>query len=251
MDIKIIVALISLAGIALGIFASGLGYVYKVRSERLKTTKETLYYLLEFRAHFMASSCSPAELSREYINICEEFLKSKNLVETTPPAEISSLINKLFESIINNFTPKISNDFLTAYEASLKNLSQDNPVLAYRLRGKEAYSGIFDMIKNYNDQLSKLSMLLVDNLTQPHLEKQISDMEDWGFKEQLGQTDLDIARVAKSCDLRTSWEVHKILKNKDKPVHKLKDLKIEEKLELLFQNLLTLQSQSTNEKGIN
>lgn len=241
MDIKIVVSLISIAGIALGILASGLGYFYKVRSERLKTTKETLYYLLEFRAHFMASSCSPRDLSQEYINICEKFFKSKGIANTAPPPEIAILLNQMFQSIVDSITPNISNEFLIAYEASLKNLSKDNPVLAYKLRGKETYSDLFDMIRKYNEQLSNLSIVL-DDIDPAHLNKQISDMADWGFNEHLGQTDADIARVAKQCDLPTRWEVRKILKKKDKPVYSLKDFKIEEKLELIFQNLFTLQS---------
>ncbi|MBL4276335.1 hypothetical protein H8F10_00230 [Vibrio fluvialis] len=248
MDIKIVVALISIAGIALGILASGLGYFYKVRSERLKTTKETLYYLLEFRAHFMASSCSPRDLSQEYISICEKFFRKKGVVNTAPPPEIIILINQMFQTVVSSITPNISNEFLIAYETSLKNLSKDNPVLAYKLRGKEAYSDLFDMIRKYNEQLSNLS-LVQDDIDPAHLNKQISDTADWGFNEHLGQTDADIARVAKRCDLLTRWEVRKILKKKDKPVHSLNSFEVEAKLELVLENLLALKSASPCNTG--
>ena len=238
MDIKIIVALVSLVGIALGALTSGLGYFYKVRAERLKTTKETLYYLLEFRAHFKASSFSPKDLSAEYLSICNDFFKKKKIPKEALPQGLTQLLDQMFSSVIETMAPNISADFLTAYEKSLKSLANDNPVLAYRLRGKEAYAGIFALMNEYYQQLKTIKEFNDEDIPQDFVESQIVKMNDWGFTEQLEQTDKDISLVAKRCDFATRWEVRKILANKKKPVYSLRDFDIEDKLELLLENLM-------------
>ncbi|MFA0071477.1 hypothetical protein AB4344_27080, partial [Vibrio breoganii] len=71
------------------------------------------------------------------------------------------------------------------------------------------------------------------------------EMNDWGFTEQLEQTDKDISLVAaKRCDFATRWEVRKILANKKKPVYSLRDFEIEDKLELLLENLVELHTEN-------
>lgn len=242
MDIKIIVALISVAGIALGSVIRGIGYFYQVRAERLKTTKETLYYLLEFRAHLKASSFSPTDLSAEYLSICRDFFKKKHIIESDIPEQLDLLLNQMFTSIIEKVTPNISSEFLAAYEASLKALANDNPVLAYKLRGKEAYSGMFEMIDEYFERIKAIDEFKSDNLIPELMDRQIGQVSDWGFNEQLEQTDLDITLVAKRCDLRTRWEVRKILKNKNKPIYNLQDYGIENLLELLLNDFVSSQT---------
>ncbi|PMM61307.1 hypothetical protein [Vibrio lentus] len=239
MDIKIIVALISVSGIALGSVIRGVGYFYQVRAERLKTTKETLYYLLEFRAHLKASSFSPSDLSAAYFSLCRDFFKKKHIVEGDVPKQLDLVLNQMFASIIEKVTPNISCEFLAAYETSLKALANDNPVLAYKLRGKEAYSGMFDMVDEYFKHIKAIDEFKSDDSIHELMNRQIGQVSDWGFNEQLEQTDLDITLVAKRCDLRTRWEVRQILKNKNKPTHNLQDFGIEELLELLLNDFLS------------
>ena len=243
MDIKIIVALISIAGIALGSVIRGIGYFYQVRAERLKTTKETLYYLLEFRAHLKASSFSPTDLSTAYFSICRDFFKKKHIVEGDIPEQLELLLNQMFASIIEKVTPNISSEFLAAYEKSLKALANDNPVLAYKLRGKEAYSGMFEMVDEYFEHIKAIDEFKNDSLIPELMNRQIGQVSDWGFNEQLEQTDLDITLVAKRCDLRTRWEVRKILKNKNKPIYNLQDYGIENLLQLLLNDFVSNQTQ--------
>lgn len=136
MDVQ---ALAPTVGIAFAALISAVAYLYKNRMESKRSARKVLYYLLEIRYSINTSLIDAKIIYDQYINQCLELLPTKGI--TIDREQLESLIGKYILEHLVNITESIKTDIdeaiLTPYEQALLKLSETNPILAYRLRGKE------------------------------------------------------------------------------------------------------------------
>jgi hypothetical protein len=155
MEIEIIVAVIGLSGIAISSSLGLLGYFLKIRIEYKKNARKVLYYLLEMRHSIRSSLVDPNESYREFCEFMEAALARRGL--TIDRADVEPLLGTLllnhFTNMINSTKTVLNERLLESYENSLSELSYINPVVAYRLRGRETLQQAINHTRQYANEL--------------------------------------------------------------------------------------------------
>ena len=218
MDNNIIAALFGLLGISLGSFLAGIGYYLTSRRMRLHSKRNVLFHLLEIRHQIKTSYFNPQEITDEYFNHCAEHFKKVGLAtDEKVPVEISELIKGHIQSLINAFRPNIDSGFLQSFEESLKLLCIDDPVLAYKLRGREKLVEVLDAQENYIDNFNCMKLLKDSSVLEDVISKQLNKANDSATKELIEDIDKDISLISRKCGIASWWGCMKIIKNTSKP----------------------------------
>lgn len=234
MEVQVIASLIGVGGITLSALLGGFGYFFKVRSESQKVTRQTLFYLLEFRAHTLASSFDSSELYDQYIKRCEKYFEQKKIEGIELPSENKQLMLAFFSEIIEKITPQLSSDFIHGYEKTIVNLAKEKPILAFKLRGKEVSSKMVNVQKTYLEQVQNTELFRLDNSIGEFLKKQVSEVHNNGFSEILKVIEEDLLLVSKACGFIHYLKVRSIVKNRIKPTMNMDEFNIEELFDGMF-----------------
>ncbi len=234
MEVQVIASLIGVAGITLSALLGGFGYFFKVRAESLKVTRQTLFYLLEFRAHTLASAFDSSELYSQYLKRCENYFEQKKIEGIEFPNENKQLILAFFSEIIEQITPQLSSDFIDGYENTIVNLAKEKPILAYKLRGKEVSSNMVNVQKRYLEQVQNTELFRLDNGIGEFLKKQASQVHNNGLSEILKVIEEDLLLVSKACGFIHYLKVRSIVKKRIKPSMNIDDINIEEVFDSMF-----------------
>lgn len=219
MEKEIIIALIGLVGISLGAFLSGLGYFIKVRSERQKNKKTVLFYLLEIRQLIKSEYANSEEFSNNYFKACENYLQNKGIADNTSISiSLKELIKDHFAKIINATKPSIGINFISSFEKSVELLSQDNPVLAYKLKGRQDLKNILLVQNDYIEKFNTLEEFhsepeIIRSATSNHMIK----LNHSVVEDLIKDIDTDINLLAWNCGFLTWWKCRPILKETSKP----------------------------------
>lgn len=155
MEVQVVASLIGIFGVTLSALFSGFGYFFKIRTEKLRTTRQVLFYLLEFRAYVLASSVSPTELYEQYLEQCQKYFDKKKIEGIAIPQQNRDLMLGYFSNLIEQITPELSESFIVEYEQTINSLAKENPVLAFQLRGKDMATKLVSLQKVYLEQLQK------------------------------------------------------------------------------------------------
>ncbi len=242
MEVQVIVALIGIFGVTLSAVFSGFGYYTKLRAEKLRTTRQVLFYLLEFRAHVLASAMSPSELYDQYINECQRYFDKKRIAGVVIPQQNQELMLGYFSQLIEQITPELSQEFISEYSNTINELAKDKPILAFQLRGKDVTSKMVLLQKSYLEQLQNTELFTSDQSTSIFLQNQITGAHANGLREILALLDEELAVVSKACGVSYYIKVRKITKSKVKPISNLEELGIED----MFDSLLLALSHHIN-----
>ncbi|PMO35294.1 hypothetical protein BCT11_22965 [Vibrio sp. 10N.222.52.B12] len=242
MEVQVIAALIGIAGVTLSAVFSGFGYYAKVRAEKLRTTRQVLFYLLEFRAHVLASAMSPSELYDQYLNECRKYFDKKRIAGVVIPQQNQELMLGYFSQLIEQITPELSQEFISGYSNTINELAKDKPILAFQLRGKDVATKMVMLQKSYLEQLQSTDLFATDQSISAFLQKQVTEAHDNGLREVLALLDEELTVVSRACGVVHYIKVRKIVKSKVKPTTNLEDVGIEE----MFDSLLLAFSHHIN-----
>ncbi|EPG0369105.1 hypothetical protein ACSWVZ_001946 [Photobacterium damselae] len=240
MEVQVIASLIGVGGITLSALLGGFGYFFKVRAESLKVTRQTLFYLLEFRAHTLASAFDSSELYSQYLKRCENYFEQKKIEGIEFPNENKQLILAFFSEVIEQITPQLSSDFINGYENTIVNLAKEKPILAYKLRGKEVSSNMVNVQKRYLEQVQNTELFRIDNGIGigigigEFLKKQAYQVHNNGLGEILKVIEEDLLLVSKACGFIHYLKVRSIVKKRIKPSMNIDDINIEEVFDGMF-----------------
>ncbi|EGQ7665379.1 MULTISPECIES: hypothetical protein [Vibrio harveyi group] len=234
MEVQVIASLIGVGGITLSALLGGFGYFFKVRAESLKVTRQTLFYLLEFRAHTLASAFDSSELYDQYIKRCEKYFEQKKIEGIEFPAENKQLMLAFFSTLIEQITPQLSSDFIEGYENTIVNLAKEKPILAYKVRGKEVSSKMVNVQKIYLEQVQNTELFRLDNGIGEFLKKQVSEVHNKGLSEILKVIEEDLLLVSKACGFIHYLKVRSIVKKRIKPSMSMDEINIEEMFDGMF-----------------
>jgi hypothetical protein len=216
-DVKVIAAVIALFGVFLASVLSAGAYFYKVRVEAQKSTKKSLYYLLEIRYFILTSLFDPEKATEAYLEHYSEHLSAKGIRLTRQDFEDSlvDLIRGHFENIITTLKAKVENDLVQPYEESLLELATINPVLAYSLKGREKLGELLSQAKSYSESVP-------ENINIPEGMEWLTDMmpdistemSGKAVEESLSQLEDDITALAKTCGRHTYKNTKEMLKKR-------------------------------------
>lgn len=160
-------------GVFIGYFLSQRSEKKKIQYDEKKKIKHTLFLLLEIRNE-LTDILKADKFLRIYVDKVKEKL---NVAEPTP--EESALLKQLMFNLNNTMKSENRADSLEIqFSSCVKNLSEINPLLAYRINGKQ---DLRRFIENWENQSKQILSLEDFNQTEQMLEhfkpKVINELE--------------------------------------------------------------------------
>ncbi len=249
MDSKVIAAIIGVGGVSVGAFLGGVGYYLKSRNERQQTQKLVLYHLLELRHLLKSSYADPKDITEEYINHCKAFFIKKGMGDDAEfPESFKSLIEQHMGNLLEAMKPRIDDSFILSYESALKELCKADPVLAFKLRGRDRITEILRAQKEYTENfLVNIQAESSDDVNQ-FLAKQMDEAGSKVLQELIRDIDKDISLVSWKCSVLTWAESKRVTLKKTKPAINFEEFGIDTLLENMLNNALK-QSSNRQQSG--
>jgi hypothetical protein len=235
MDGKVIAALIGLAGISLGALLSGIGYFMKSRAERLQVKRNVLFHLLEIRFLLVSSYEDPRKITESYIELCKRCFEKAGLgADEGPPESLKMLIENHLKNVIEAVKPKIESDFISSYENSLKDLSKDDPVLAYRLRGRENLKEFLQAQDEYISSFEELDLFKENPFMADVLSDQFDEASRSSMEKLILDINSDVSLVSRKCGIGHWWSCRKIIRRNMEPTNCFDEVELEKALDSLL-----------------
>lgn len=134
------------------------GYLYKVWADKVKSRKLVLFYLLEIHYVLKVIPVSTDGLVVErYLEYCKGLLKDAGFPIDEKYDEmmeqLAPLLSKYFENLFSAIPRSFDLQFQESFDSSLEALAKDNPVLAYKLKGRQCLEKITQAVKSYSGEL--------------------------------------------------------------------------------------------------
>lgn len=201
--------LFGLAGTALSALIAALSYRGKIRHERRRSTRTVLFYLLEIHHFLSRGVLSTSSFPRQYIDKIVALLSERGIIVSEAeasalPAQIQEAARILLQAELKKLSLAISEPF----QAALRDLSREDPLLAFNLRGKDSVSDISDLFEVIGgkpvqpdmkaDEVARASALL-------------SFLEDRMKSMASDEVERCIRATAWRCDVVTNYRIHRHL----------------------------------------
>ncbi|EWS52965.1 MULTISPECIES: hypothetical protein [unclassified Methylibium] len=201
--------LLGLAGTALSALIAALSYRGKIRHERRRSTRTVLFYLLEVHHFLSRGVLSISTFPKQYIDrivglLSERGISVSEAEASCLPAQIQAALRLLMQSELTKLSAAISEPF----QAALRELSRDDPVLAFDLRGKEAVSGISDLFEALGGKTIQPDMIADDIAKASAL---MCFLDDQMRSMAAAEVERCIRSTAWRCDLVTHYRVRRHL----------------------------------------
>ncbi len=130
--------LISAIGTALSAFIAAMGYLAKTRHERRRSTRTVLYYLLETHHLVLRLQFGLKHVPKELISRSREALREQSVVLTDADASIIlKHLPPLLRELAVGELQALGASIQVPFEQALADLSREDPVLAFKLRGRD------------------------------------------------------------------------------------------------------------------
>jgi len=192
MEINLTTALITILGVVIGWLLNELSFLIRLRIKDRRKLKKVLFNLLNvyFYLNKLKIKMGPQ------VDILFNHLK-KLLQEPSDP-ELIEFVKSTFiknaNEILNEYVHEKINSIKNNYESSLKDLSEVNPFLAYRLSDK---LDIYDLLGNLESWFKKISSDL--NLPNLEIEQNLLDaFQNKILKEYLDNLESEIKKLSLS-----------------------------------------------------
>lgn len=139
--------IVALLGATLSALIAAFAYYGKARHERLRTTRTVLYHLLEMRHHFAATEYGIAKFPEQYLEMVNASLERNKVVISDAEREaLTPQIRQLIREIHAAKVEALGAQIIEPYLRALSDLSRDDPLLAYHLKGKEVIKSVSSMV---------------------------------------------------------------------------------------------------------
>lgn len=232
MDSKIIAAIIGVVGISIGALLGGVGYYLKSRNETMQTKNMVLYHLLELRHLLKSSYINPKEFADLYIEYCRTLLRKKGIDDENEfPENIKRMIEWVMARMLEVKKPNIDESFISSYKSALLQLCETDPVMAYKLKGKERLSEILNVQKEYSENFMTSYQGESSEEFNQFLEKQVDKAGNKVLLELIKGIDRDISLISRKCGLLTWIDCKRLTTKKEKPSVDFKKMGLDEWLE--------------------
>lgn len=218
MEINLTTALITILGVVIGWLLNELSFLIRLRIKDRRKLKKVLFNLLNiyFYLNKLKIKMGPQ------VDILFNHLK-KLLQEPSHPDLIEfvkSTFIKNANEILNEYVHEKINSIKNNYESSLKDLSEVNPFLAYRLSDK---LDIYDLLGNLESWFKKISSDL--NLPNLEIEQNLLDaFQNKILKEYLDNLEAEIKKLSLSIGflywMKIIFQLKKIKKIRENEIKK-------------------------------
>ncbi|MCF7500203.1 hypothetical protein [Pseudoalteromonas sp. L1] len=148
-DTKIISALIT-ATVALIIALTGaVAFFYRSRRDSKRNAKKVLFHLLEVRHAIKLKTLPIDEVAKEYYEYAAKKLNSFTPTEENISSEnpVLKLIECKFKEQLASIEENLSESVIPALNEKLADLAEDNPILAFKIRGRDNFLKLFETSK--------------------------------------------------------------------------------------------------------
>ncbi|WP_432464069.1 MULTISPECIES: hypothetical protein [unclassified Agarivorans] len=216
MDPKIIAALIGSVGIFFAALLGYVGFFFKSRLEIKKSARKVLFILLEIRHQTIRSMFDPKNATKNYL----EYISTKVEDRGYPMGDISAdnplhkMITTHFENLSTTLKEDMHTKLLEPYDDSLAEFATINPILAYRLRGKEKLEKVISHSQNYVENYkSEIELQVAETSFKNVIFNSSNNLLEESITELVKDLDCDILLLAKYCGLRDFWTCKQLLTN--------------------------------------
>lgn len=242
MDIKIIIALITLTGIFATTLFGLIAYFYKARQEDKKSARIVLYLLLELRHSLIKATFNPNEATRMYIKHCVKKFHHrgvKDISESNFPDELKATLILFFTRIIGSLKTDVKERLLEPYEKALTDLATVNPVLAYRLNGHDKLELIIPHTESHVQNVqSVISPELTEEWAKNLFESTSKTVNTDIIQRLCDNLETDLLLVAKSCSRKDHKKCKQILSEGVNNSNKYEFDELDEMIEPILDKLI-------------
>jgi hypothetical protein len=219
-----------------------IGYLYKVWSERVRSRKLVLFYLLEIQYVLKTLPIKTDDLANRYVQYCEGIYETTGLPVTEKTAEsiqsFTPSIQNYFDELGAAFKTSLDDQFKKAYDDSLQNLAKDNPILAYKLQGRLCLEKMAMAVNSYSAVLKSLPEVVENEVLGNVLKEFIDDSIKKTFAEILDEINKDITKLAWGCGPLAIWNCSKIIKKKIELNDDFSEFGLEEEFESYMSKII-------------
>jgi hypothetical protein len=242
MDIKILIALITLTGIFATALFGLIAYFYKVRQEEKKSAKMVLYLLLELRHSLIKATFDPNEATQFYIKHCVDKLRNKgakDISEKDFPDEIKATLVLFFTQVLGSLKTDVKERLLEPYEQALTELAKINPVLAYRLNGHDKLELLIPHTESHIENVqSVISPALKEEWAKSVMKNTSKSVSTDIIQRLCDNLEADVLLVAKSCSRKDYQKCKQIISEGINNSNKYEFDELDEMLEPVFDKLI-------------
>lgn len=217
MSVEVIVALIGLGGVALASLLGGFGYFLRSRSERLESRRVVLFYLLEIRHAFLANIFEPKDVLKQYLAYCDNFFEKNGIVgDGEIPEDVKALLLNHFSAVRDMVQQRLEEEVVAPFICALNELAKQAPLMAFKIRGKEAIGRLISLQNSYTEGIQKAESVVAIPILSQVLASQIDSLKNTNISELNGELNQVIRMVARSCGIFSYIECRRILKEEVK-----------------------------------
>lgn len=213
MDAVFIQTLIENLGVPAAAIFAAIGYWYKSQREHKKSTRKVLYLMLELRHAIMAGVFDPEKATDEYFRHSVANSKKKGL--DLDPAQITDDLRAMVTEHFENIRAAQQVDFgkiLPALDQALLEMACQNPVLAYRLRGKEKLEKLISHTRDYQTKFaSNMEKELGKTLIGSVMLETMAEMSNDAFRDICQKLDNDVLLLARDGGVVDYWKCKRAL----------------------------------------
>ncbi|HNA81418.1 MAG TPA: hypothetical protein PLL19_01815 [Thiobacillaceae bacterium] len=247
MEPEVVAAFIGIGGISLGALFSGLGYLIRSRSDQRKIKSRVLFYLLEIRFALATQMLDPGSLKEQYLAYIDELLKKKGLAgEGGIEQLLEAAISNHFSEIVSVAKVPIDEKLVSAYEASLQELSLYAPIRAYQLKGQELAGKLVDCQERYLESILSLEAFQPNEELGDFMPKKLHALNEKALTELLSSIESEIHGLAASIGAFTF--IRSYIATRKKPLSNpdFSKMGIEQPLDEFFEGVMQQQTRQSS-----
>lgn len=210
MLVELDVKFFGILGTTLSALFAAWAYYAKIRYEHRRATRVVLYYVLELHHVAARWNESTVKFPKAYLEKCNSILKQRNLkLSESDHQVIEVALSALLRQTAIGEIERSIKDMSAPYLKALEDLSKENPILAFRLKGREGFDKPSRFVQDYADRESA-------KRTKESLEElNFLKVESEDFIRGIAARELQnaVLLVAWNCGLWTYWKCKILMKN--------------------------------------
>lgn len=195
-------SLIGIVGIVLAALMSSAGYLYRNITEHKKSARKVLYLLLEIRHSIVVSLFDPDEAADKYFAHYINRLNANGFATDSSDVSenLKAMVSGHFHNMISSLRTDIGTRLVVPFENALLELASIDPVLAYRLRGKEKLEGLAAHTSQYQSTVTKgLETEIAEQWIRDVMVELSLDFKEDALNELSDILNSDVLALARAC----------------------------------------------------
>jgi hypothetical protein len=172
-----------------------------------------LFYLLEIRHAVLVNNISPSDVFESFLDYYKQWLaENYQIYDVTFPDELISIIVSQLTKNALSTQSIIDEQLIVKFHNALLELSKDDPILAYKIKGREKLVEINNAQKEYLNSVQSFLDANSETIIEKIVPKTIQDKQTELFDELISEINRDIYSVSWRCGIFAYLRCHLILR---------------------------------------